>query len=150
MQPRGYIFNNMVLFNINKSYQNLCVYGIEDSENAISNDLETPYFQKFSARRQPWWRLVAWVPQNKISRMFFAKVGNYGIMHAACTDPRQCSHLVFLFLIDLTDYSLIHNIICPRFHVKLILKACQGQTKIIFPCFPGRICFLLFLGSITQ
>ena len=36
-------FNNMVLFNINKSYPNLCVLGIEDSENAISNDLETPY-----------------------------------------------------------------------------------------------------------
>jgi hypothetical protein len=33
--------------------------GRENYENAISNDLETPYFQKyFSAGRQPWWHLV--------------------------------------------------------------------------------------------
>jgi hypothetical protein len=35
----------------------------EDSENAISNDLETPYF------------LLA--PKSEISQMFFSKVGNY-------------------------------------------------------------------------
>ena len=29
-------------------------------------------------------------------------------MHTACTDPRQCSHLVFLFLLDLTDYWLFY------------------------------------------
>jgi hypothetical protein len=29
-----------------------------DSENAITNDLETSKFQNFSARRQAWWRLV--------------------------------------------------------------------------------------------
>jgi hypothetical protein len=39
-------------------------------------------------------------PKQNLTRMLF--FCNYGIMHAACTDPRQCSHLVFLFLIDLT------------------------------------------------
>jgi hypothetical protein len=29
-----------------------------ESENAISDDLETSKFQNFSARRQPWWRFV--------------------------------------------------------------------------------------------
>jgi hypothetical protein len=104
---------------VRSGFRSMPLKPLEDSENAISNELETPYFQTFFAHRQPWWRLVAWAPQNKISRMFFAEVGNYGIMHAACTDPRQYSHLVFLFSIDLTDYSLLHNIICPRFHVNL-------------------------------
>jgi hypothetical protein len=30
----------------------------EESENAISNDLETQNFQNFPVRRQPWLRLV--------------------------------------------------------------------------------------------
>jgi hypothetical protein len=34
----------------------------EDSENAISNDLETQNFQDFPARRQPWLRLVGVAP----------------------------------------------------------------------------------------
>ena len=36
--------------------------GLGDSENAISDDLATLNSQKFSARRQPWWRLVEFAP----------------------------------------------------------------------------------------
>jgi hypothetical protein len=47
----------------------------EDSENAISNDLETPYFQNFplganhGGARGP--------PKARSHRCFFSKVGNY-------------------------------------------------------------------------
>ena len=36
----------------------------EDPENAISDDLKTPNFKYFPARRQQWWRLVGVGPPN--------------------------------------------------------------------------------------
>jgi hypothetical protein len=47
----------------------------EDSENAISNDLETPYFQNFPLGGNHGG--ASWAPQSEISQMFFSKVGNY-------------------------------------------------------------------------
>ena len=46
---------------------------MEDSENAISNDLQTPYFQHFSAQHQLRWRL----PKAKSHVRMFSKVGYY-------------------------------------------------------------------------
>ena len=65
IQQYGFVY-------VNKSFQNLCVLGIKDFENVISNDLETPYFFRLAptmgAPRGP--------PKQNLT-VVFPKVGNY-------------------------------------------------------------------------
>jgi hypothetical protein len=62
-------------------------------------------------------------------------------MHAACTDPRQCSHLVFLLLIDLTNYSLLLNGLVSM----LTYFSISGADKDYIPMFSWTNLFLAVL-----
>jgi hypothetical protein len=71
IQQYGFVY-------LKKSYQNLFVYGIEDSENAISNYLETERLHIFKIFHSvPTMVAPRGPPKAKSHGCFFLKVGNY-------------------------------------------------------------------------
>ena len=68
----------------------------------------------------------------------------YSVSHSLMHE-RISQHAIYC-PIDLTDYSFLPDGLVSM----LTYFSMSGADKIIFACFPGRSCFLLFLGSITK